>query len=71
MGVNPATARLAYRQFHDVLYGSLCHLRGAADWAGAMARLGKANEEDATTELEIIDVASPMKVSIDCGCNDE
>lgn len=63
MGINYATSRLAYRHFHDILYGSLCRLRGAADWAGAMARMKKASEEDATTELEIIDVASTTLVS--------
>lgn len=63
MGLKPGTARLAYRQFHDVLYGSLCRLRGAQDWAVAMIKLAKANEEDAAVELEIIDVASPTAVS--------
>lgn len=63
MGISYATARLAYRQYHDILYGSLCRLRGAGDWAGAMARMKKASEEDATTELEIIDVAKTTLVS--------
>lgn len=63
MGVNAATARLAYRQFHDILYGSLCRLKGASDWAVAMAKMNQASDENATTELEIIDVTMPTAVS--------
>lgn len=65
MGINPATARLSYRQFYDILYGSLCRLRGGADWAEAILKLGKANDEDAPTELEIIDVSRPTAVRVD------
>lgn len=67
MGVNLATARLAYRQFHDILYGSLCRLRGAGDWQEAMIKMKRASEENAKTELEIIDVASPTAVSANGG----
>lgn len=64
MGVRYATARLAYRQFHDILYGSLCRLRGSVDWAEAMIKMKIASNENATTELEIIDVARPTLVSM-------
>lgn len=67
MGVNSATARLAYRQLHDILYGSLCRLRGAADWAGAMMKMERASDENATTELEIVDLACPTTVSANGG----
>lgn len=64
MGANPTTARLAYRQFHDILYGSLCRLRGAADWTEAILKLKRADDENAATELEIIDVTSTTSVSV-------
>lgn len=64
MGVNRATARLAYRQFHDILYGSLCRLRGSADWAEAIMKMKIARKGDAVTELEIIDVARSTLVSV-------
>jgi hypothetical protein len=58
LGANSATARLAYRQFHDVLYGSLCLLRGAGDWDGAMDKMREADAENANVELEIVDVVA-------------
>jgi hypothetical protein len=54
--VKNATACLAYHQFHDVLYRSLCPLRGAEDWADALDKMCEADEENANVELEIIDV---------------
>jgi hypothetical protein len=66
MGVNPATAQLGYHQFHDILYRSLHRLRGAGNWEGAIMRMQQANDDDAATELEIIDVARPTLVSITC-----
>lgn len=62
LGANPATARLAYRQLRDVLYGSLCRLRGAGDWKGAMLKMKEADEENAATQLEVVNVAGTTSV---------
>lgn len=63
LGVEPAKARLAYRQFHDVLHGSFCQLRGANDWQLAISKLSQANEENSPTELEVMDVCT-LSVSV-------
>lgn len=65
LGVEPAKARLAYRQFHDVLHGSFCRLRGAKDWDLAISKLIQADEENSPTELEVMDVGA-LSVSV---CN--
>jgi hypothetical protein len=64
LGVKFAKAQPAHRQFHDILYGSLCRLRGTGDWKTAMLKMEMANNEDAMAQLGIIDVASPTLVRV-------
>lgn len=69
LGVDLARARLAYRQFHDVLHGSFCQLRGVGDWELVMAKLSQADVENSSTELEVMDSGvSTVRVRIiHCG----
>lgn len=51
LGVESLKARLAYRQFHDILHGSFCRLRGANDWDLVISKLLQADAANSPTEF--------------------